>query len=342
MFIKKEIDDFYTSYLKKIKQIMRIKQNFKVIGCGFPFFLESYRELVNLCDYFVDDCNQFNETHYQNRFNVKNIDDISDNLKEVFLVCFSFNRYSLVKRLLNGGLSEKNILFFELDDFQSQFIPSIEQVIESRNITITGRDKSQINIINGAKLSGHNKINLSKNASLNIGYLALHNSIIVVDTSNIKQINSLHMFNSRMTIQNPAKISIGSFNISNYSDVYVYGGKLTVGHAFVGACSHILVHNEVAIGDNVGISWGVSILDGDGHSIKHGDKANVAKPIIIEDDVWIGNNAVILKGVRIGKGSVIGAHSVVTESIPPFSLVVGNPAKVVRQNIEWSHRYSLE
>jgi acetyltransferase-like isoleucine patch superfamily enzyme len=52
-------------------------------------------------------------------------------------------------------------------------------------------------------------------------------------------------------------------------------------------------------------------------------------PVIIENDVWIGTGAVVLKGTRIGHGSIIGAGSVVSGNIPPRSLVVGNPARVV-------------
>lgn len=54
------------------------------------------------------------------------------------------------------------------------------------------------------------------------------------------------------------------------------------------------------------------------------------KSVIIEDDVWIGRRVIILPGVTIGKGSVVGAGAVVSRSIPPFSVAVGNPAKVVK------------
>jgi maltose O-acetyltransferase len=53
-------------------------------------------------------------------------------------------------------------------------------------------------------------------------------------------------------------------------------------------------------------------------------------PITIEDDVWIGRRVIILPGVTIGKGSVIGAGSVVAKNIPPYSVAVGNPVKVIR------------
>lgn len=55
------------------------------------------------------------------------------------------------------------------------------------------------------------------------------------------------------------------------------------------------------------------------------------KPIVIEDDVWIGSRVIILPGVHVGKGSVIGAGAVVTKSIEPYSVVGGNPAKLIRK-----------
>lgn len=60
------------------------------------------------------------------------------------------------------------------------------------------------------------------------------------------------------------------------------------------------------------------------------------KPIVIEDDCWIGINSVIMPGVVIGKGSVIGAGSIVTKSVPPYSVSVGAPAKVIRNRLEFS------
>lgn len=59
--------------------------------------------------------------------------------------------------------------------------------------------------------------------------------------------------------------------------------------------------------------------------------AGIAKPIKIGDDVFIGARAIILKGVEIGKCSIVGARSVVTKSVPPYCVVAGNPAKVIRE-----------
>lgn len=59
----------------------------------------------------------------------------------------------------------------------------------------------------------------------------------------------------------------------------------------------------------------------------------ISKSVSIEDDVWLGYNVTVLPGVTIGKGSVIGAGSVVCSDIPPYSIAVGNPAKVIKRRI---------
>jgi len=58
-----------------------------------------------------------------------------------------------------------------------------------------------------------------------------------------------------------------------------------------------------------------------------------SKPIMIEDDVWIGFNAAILKGVTIGKGAVVGACAVVLHDVPPYTIVGGNPARRIGESL---------
>lgn len=109
----------------------------------------------------------------------------------------------------------------------------------------------------------------------------------------------------------------------------------------------IISSSKIEIGDDVIISWNVTIYDNDGHStdwykrkddvinlINNNEKKwdNISKePIIIHDKVWIGFGATILKGVEIGEGAIIGAQSVVTKNVEPYTVVAGNPAKVIRK-----------
>jgi acetyltransferase-like isoleucine patch superfamily enzyme len=89
----------------------------------------------------------------------------------------------------------------------------------------------------------------------------------------------------------------------------------------------IVAAESITIGRNVKVEANATILDYDGHN--EDPRSGPARPIVIEDDVWLGMNTMILKGVRIGKGSLIAASSVVTRSIPPGVLASGNPAKPI-------------
>jgi acetyltransferase-like isoleucine patch superfamily enzyme len=108
-------------------------------------------------------------------------------------------------------------------------------------------------------------------------------------------------------------------------------------NVFIGNGCVVVAAKSVSIGSNCLISGGTRIQDNDGHPLdaerrRVGDRISPddAKPITIEDDVWIGANVIILKGVRIGKRAVVGAGSVVTRDVPPGTVVAGNPAVVVK------------
>ena len=87
----------------------------------------------------------------------------------------------------------------------------------------------------------------------------------------------------------------------------------------------------ITIGDNVFIAPKVNLVTLN-HSLDPALRsATVAKPIVIEDGVWVGIGATVLQGVTIGKNSVVGANSVVTRDVPPNTVVAGNPAKIVKK-----------
>tara|TARA_R110000765_G_scaffold415451_2_gene516579 strand:- start:135 stop:680 length:546 start_codon:yes stop_codon:yes gene_type:complete len=130
-------------------------------------------------------------------------------------------------------------------------------------------------------------------------------------------------------------INLGS-NVTLHSTIILQGsGTLTIKkNSFIGSFSVIGVNESIEIGENVMIAQAVSIRDTD-HAFDRTDipmklQGIVTKPIIIEDDVWVGYGAVITKGITIGHGSIIAANAVVTKNVPPFSIVGGVPARIIK------------
>jgi maltose O-acetyltransferase len=113
-----------------------------------------------------------------------------------------------------------------------------------------------------------------------------------------------------------------------------YGRHTHLGdHAYLNAFCTILDNNEVRIGNHVMIGPAVQIYTA-AHPLQAGPRnqgLEVAKPIAIEDNVWIGGSAVLLPGVTVGTGAVVGAGAVVTRDVPANVVVAGNPARVIRE-----------
>ena len=119
-----------------------------------------------------------------------------------------------------------------------------------------------------------------------------------------------------------------------------YGFNIEVGDYFFANCNctildsgKVKIGNEVMFGPNVGIYTVSHPLDFESRQKAY----EIAKPIVIEDGVWLASNVIVLPGVTIGKRSVIGAGSVVTKDIPADSFATGNPCKVIRQINQEEH-----
>ena len=146
---------------------------------------------------------------------------------------------------------------------------------------------------------------------------------------------------------NPSDIKLGNqvtigqdARISCYRSYYegqklypklIVGNQVTLGNR----CS-ILCADTITIEDRVLIASDVVITSED-HGIEvetnktYGSQKLSHEPVTIEEETWIGEKVIILKGVTIGKRSIIGAGSVVTKSIPPYCIAVGNPARVIKK-----------
>jgi carbonic anhydrase/acetyltransferase-like protein (isoleucine patch superfamily) len=111
--------------------------------------------------------------------------------------------------------------------------------------------------------------------------------------------------------------------------------ELIIGHhSSVGDDTQIHSGRLVKIGNYVLISWNVNILGTNYHS--PGGGPDTPGDIFIEDHVWIGCNVIILKGVTIGRGAIIAAGSVVSKDVAPYTLVGGNPAKIIKETKSWN------
>src|SRR6266545_948638 len=120
-------------------------------------------------------------------------------------------------------------------------------------------------------------------------------------------------------------------------------GRLEAGHHCYFTNAVLLCELEIIVGNYVVIGWNATVADTDFHPIAPAERIAdaiacsplgkgrprpniIRRPVIIEDDVWIGPNATILKGVRLGEGCFVEAGSLVTRDVPPRARIVGNPA----------------
>ena len=137
-------------------------------------------------------------------------------------------------------------------------------------------------------------------------------------------------------VGNNARVEInGCFSMFYGADVKVFeNGKLSLGSGYSNAGLQIRCSAQITIGNNVIIAKDVVIMDSDAHEIAY-DGYQMSKGVCIEDNVWIGTRAMILKGVTIGEGAIIAAGAVVTRNVPPHCMAAGVPAKVIRTNVSY-------
>jgi acetyltransferase-like isoleucine patch superfamily enzyme len=120
--------------------------------------------------------------------------------------------------------------------------------------------------------------------------------------------------------------------------VHCYGGRVEVGeNSIFGPGVTIYGHGNVTIGRDCLIAMETKIISANHdippRSVRINERHDIRKPITIGDDVWLGASVVILAGVTVGDGCVVGAGSVVTGDLEPYSIAVGNPARVIRKRV---------
>ena len=163
-----------------------------------------------------------------------------------------------------------------------------------------------------------------------VNFFLLVKKLIVLLTRPIvrRQFNS---YGERFVFHPFDSFSYKTISVGN--DVYIGPGA-----RIRSKLSTITIGDKVMFGPNVCIVGGnhnTEVLGKYMYDIKE-KKAHHDKPVIIKNDVWIGNRAMIMSGVTINEGSIVAAGSVVTKDVPPYTVVGGVPAKVIKE------RYSLE
>ncbi len=155
------------------------------------------------------------------------------------------------------------------------------------------------------------------------------------------------------------RLRIGEQSVINGTIVLERGiGQISIGdRTYISGGTNIICASDIQIGSDVLLAWGITIIDHNAHSVRWADRAKDVDewrqgwlaggypeaarrknwdivsmaPVVIGDKAWVGFNSIILKGVCIGEGVVVAAGSVVTKDVPPYCIVAGNPAKIVRE-----------
>ena len=171
-------------------------------------------------------------------------------------------------------------------------------------------------------------------------------NVVIDETAYVETSFSFYLYRSEL----PEGVRYGRGASTYLGTMFDVGprGRVELGSYALVHGARIICDAEIIIGDYALISWNVVFMDTyrlpqdarerrkalervPAHPLRIGAADVPARPIRVERNVWIGFDACVLPGVTIGEGSIVGAKSVVTQSVPAFTVVAGNPARVIRQ-----------
>lgn len=185
---------------------------------------------------------------------------------------------------------------------------------KNRNVPIRIYRKAQLDLKKGAVIK-------NENGFLNFGISWGEKKAVLPSSLSLGE-NSVLALNGVFSIFSGSSISVRN------------GATLEIGSGFINNNGSIICSRRITIGSHVAIGPDVVIRDSDDHRIIS-DHGATTEPVTIDDHVWIGQRAMILKGVHIGEGAIVAAGAVVTKSVPPHTLVGGVPAHIIKENVEW-------
>jgi acetyltransferase-like isoleucine patch superfamily enzyme len=205
----------------------------------------------------------------------------------------------------------------------------IRTLWKSLNVYLRGKGYENGRSLGNFLLNGNTRVSLAKNIRIiNKGTLTvgLHPEDFHVSTNPC--IIGMGE-NSKIVINGLCRVGLGVTLVLLKNASLEFGDDV-----YINSNSTIVCSEHVEIGDGSRISWNVEICDTDFHRMLRNGSV-VSKPIEIGRNVLIGCRAMILKGVKVGNGSVIAAGAIVTRDVPANCLVAGVPAKVIKKEIKW-------
>lgn len=217
---------------------------------------------------------------------------------------------TLIKKIANRWRSSKEALILAL--FEGVPLPLGKALRNFTYRAILGRIGNKVDIQISVEL-------------INTDRIEIGNKVMISRYARLRNVGR----DSKIIIGNGVKINRGA-------DIKVHcggNGCVEIGeNTIIGAYSclsglHIKIGNDCLIAPHVGIFANNHVFTDPNRKIR--EQKHTYKGVVIEDDCWLGSGVKVMDGVTIGKGSVIGAGAVVTKSIPPYSIAVGVPAKVV-------------
>jgi acetyltransferase-like isoleucine patch superfamily enzyme len=180
----------------------------------------------------------------------------------------------------------------------------------------------------------------SSKVNINVSYNKRSDNIIILNGP----INLKGVFNFESGDNNIVVINSGNASMS-ITATFRYGcAGLFLGGGGSAPGTNFWIEGpdkSIQIGDDFMFSWGIWIRTADSHGIvdlKSGNLINHPKSVIVGSHVWLGQDVILMPGAKVGAGSVIGARSIVTGTIPARSVAVGAPAKVVRRDVSWTRQ----
>lgn len=195
---------------------------------------------------------------------------------------------------------------------------------------------------NSKKIKGHsNKVTYSGAFLSNVEFIVNGNGNAIVIEKGTR-LSNLKVYisgdNHKLHFGKDCYMKRGVIWFEDHNCTLTIGDKTTIMEAGI---SIVEPNGKVTIGEDCMLSFGIDIRNSDSHSIidlSSEKRINYSEDVVIGNHVWIGHEVQILKGSKIGNDSIVGSRSIVTKEHGENCIIVGSPAKVVKENVTWDRR----